>query len=482
VPRLTRHSRSKGRQNSWRNYQAELRKGNSPRKNSLRENTSRKGWRRILGRSLVFGLLLLAAISGAREFFSSSEEPGREVTTRSDKPISDLDGKEDIRQILDAKAFCNLTRKELALPAEGQVLKVETSLDEDLQNYLLERIDRQNSRQVGIVVMEASTGRILAMASYDRTDPAENPCLLSDFPAASVFKIVTAAAAVDQYGYAADTPMHFTGAKHTLYKRQLTDKVDRWTTTIPFREAFADSINPVFGKLGGLRLRKPLLERSAAAFGFNQPLDFDLPLPPSHFEVGDQPYNWAEAASGFNNDTTISPLHGAMIASAVLNGGNMVTPSLIDRIVAQNGEVIYRREAEEEMLKAMSPRAAAALTEMMETTVTSGTARKAFRRFRQDKILSDLQIGGKTGSIDNASHDVRFDWFVGFAKERRGDAEVVVAVMVGHEKFIGIRAGEYARMAMTRYFRNLEEKKVPMAGETSGTAKGKVPAAPSRPS
>jgi cell division protein FtsI/penicillin-binding protein 2 len=311
------------------------------------------------------------------------------------------------------------------------------------------------------------------MAGFDKFDPSANPCLGSHFPAASIFKIVTAASAVDQCGYTADSPVHFNGYKHTLYKRQLTDAINRYTTTVSFRDAFAESVNPVFGKIGELRLRKPLLEKWADAFGFNEPLDFDLSLPPSQFHVNDEPYHWAEVASGFNRDTTISPLHGAVMASAVLNGGAMVAPSIVDRIVDERGEVLYRWQAGREQ-QAMSAKAATALSQMMETTVTSGTGRKAFRKYRQDKILSRLQIGGKTGSIDSRSHDVRYDWFVGFARERQGDGAVVVAVMVGHEKYIGIRATQYARMAMTYYFGNPSRKGSLPSVPVSGSASRKV--------
>jgi len=111
---------------------------------------------------------------------------------------------------------------------------------------------------------------------------------------------------------------------------------------------------------------------------------------------------------------------------------------------------------------------------MMEETIDSGTGHKAFRRYRQDKVLSRLQIGGKTGSIDNATHEVRYDWFVGFARERQGARELVVAIMVGHEKYIGTRATEYARMAMTRYFGNLDRKDSMPAETGSATRKGQA--------
>lgn len=378
-----------------------------------------------------------------------SEEKTAPTVSWSSK---NLTGKQAVRQLLAGiPVMGGLPAKSFQLPLERQMLQVQTSLDEDLQNYLLGKMDRENSRYIGIVVMEADTGRVLAMAGFDRNDPEANPCLRSEFPAASIFKIVTAASAVDAIGLTADSPLSFNGYKHTLYKKQLTDLVNRYTTTVSFKDAFAQSINPVFGKLGQLRLGKPLLQKSAEAFGFNEPLDFELPLDASRFSISDQPYNWAEVASGFNRNTTISPLHGALMATAVLNGGFMVSPSLVDQIVDGEGQAIYNRPTAA-LHQVMSAQASVVLGQMMETTISSGTGRKAFRGYDRDKVLSRLQIGGKTGSIDNSTHEVRFDWFVGFAQEKEGGKKLAIAVMVAHQDYIGTRSTQYARMAITRFF------------------------------
>lgn len=438
---------------NWRDFQSGLK-----HKDTFRRPRPRSPLRR----GFVAGLLAILVISGLLALLfkpaPSHQSPSSfHAAAPPSAKITPLINRDEMRQMLDIKAFSNLRDRQLELTSGGRLVKVETTLDTGLQNYLLQAIDRINSRYVGIVVIEASSGRVLALAGYDRTDPTSNPCLRSQYPAASIFKIVTAATAVDQCGFGADSPMHYSGPKHTLYKRQLTDRVDRYTTTIPLRAAFAESINPVFGKLGELRLRRPLLEKAAATFGFNQSLDFELPIPPSRFQINDEPYNWAEVASGFNLETTLSPLHGAMLVSSVLNGGRMVTPTIIEAIRDDQGKTVYERP-NPEFTRVMTPRAAAALGQMMETTIASGTARKSFRHYRQDNVLSRLQLGGKTGSIDNASHDVRFDWFVGFAKESQGEKQIAVAVMVGHERFIGIRAGEYARKALTYYFSHDSER------------------------
>lgn len=364
--------------------------------------------------------------------------------------------RERLRQFLNLAAFSNLSTRELPLSIGGQQFTVETTLDPGLQSFLLNTLDRKNSRYVGVVVIDPADGRVLALAGYDRTNPDANPCLDSQFPAASIFKIVTAAAAVDQLGYTENTPMSFGGGKHTLYKQQLTGKSHRTDTTLPLSEAFADSINPVFGKLGSLRLGKSGLEQAATKFGFNRPIDFELPLASSQFQISDEPYNWAEVASGFNRQTTLSPLHGAMLAAAILNGGQMPAPSIVEKIADAQGEELYRRVPPAPAPPLFSARAASALVEMMEATIESGTARKAFSHYQKDRVLAGLQIGGKTGSLSNASNDVRYDWFVGFARERQGGRQLAIAVMAAHQDLIGIRAGDYARRAFTYYFGNAE--------------------------
>ena len=95
----------------------------------------------------------------------------------------------------------------------------------------------------------------------------------------------------------------------------------------------------------------------------------------------------------------------------------------------------------------------------MRRTVTHGTARKTFRRMKKDKVLSRLTIGGKTGSIDTRDHGARYDWFAGYADGPDRKDAIAVAVLVAHEKFIGRRAGEYARRAIREHFRRRFENR-----------------------
>ncbi len=432
--------------------------------------SSRPGWPQHK-RRLSIGLLVVLA-TGIGWFFVGGQEAvtGDRPAMSAAPPAAEenrLIAKSDVHVLLGDCPITDLEAQPAAVDFDGRVYRVSVSLDPDLQHYLLKRMDRKNSRYIGIVAMNAKTGQLLAMAGYNRIEPDQNPCLMASHPAASLFKIVTAAAAVEEKGYTAGTRFKFNGFKHTLYKRQMTDKTNRYTNTITLKDSFAQSVNPVFGKIGALYLDKQALATYGDAFVFNRAVDFELPWPTSHLAVNDDDYHRAEIASGFNRQTTLSPLHGALIVSAVVNGGTPVEPTLVDRIVDEAGYPVYRSEPRF-LPPAMSPQTADVLDQLMVATVSTGTARKVFRGHSRSKVLSHLKLGGKTGSIFNRAHDARFDWFVGFATEKGGTETIVVSVVVAHVKYIGIRAGEYARMAIEHYFKDYFAREKQARPESSG--------------
>ena len=355
--------------------------------------------------------------------------------------------------MLDKKVFVNLRGKNFDLVLDGHKLRVNTSLDLSLQHYLQKKIDKSTSRYIGIVAMDPSTGRVLSMVSFDKTDPSNNPCIDNEFPAASIFKIVTAAAAIEKCDFNLSSKFSYNGSKYTLYKSQLKNKMNRYTKKITFKDSFAQSVNPVFGKIGEHYLGRSNLEEYALAFGFNRKINFEIPLAPSFISLSDDPYQWAEIASGFNHETKMSPVHGAVMISAILNQGRMIEPTIVDQIIDGTGCTIYRSHLVT-MNQAVTSEASDVVNRLMRAAIRSGTCSKMFRGCRTDHILSKLNIGGKTGSIDTKKHDGRYDWFVGFAEEKEGSGKLVISVIVAHGKYIGIRASQYARMAIKQYFRD----------------------------
>jgi len=291
----------------------------------------------------------------------------------------------------------------------------------------------------------------LAMAGYDRSNPDGNPCLDSRFPAASVFKIITAAAAVEAGDLNPGAILKFSGDRYTLYKSQIASKTPKNASQISLKDSFAQSVNPVFGKLGANLLGKDVIEAYAEAFGFNREIEFELPLRPSRIELTDGPFELAEVASGYNRTTRISPLHGAAMAATILNQGRWVEPTIVDWVSNDAGQTIYQSQAVYRD-QAIDRDTAKVLRQLMQATVQSGTAHKEFQKHHGDKVLSRLEIGGKTGSMGDGVGEMRYDWFVGYAREPQRNKQMVVAVVVAHEGYIGTRAAAYAIMAMKEHF------------------------------
>jgi cell division protein FtsI/penicillin-binding protein 2 len=374
--------------------------------------------------------------------------------------------KQDVQQLMAGVNLLNLTEGRIELRHGNACFTLQTTLDPDLQQALITRLDRKNSRYIGIVAMEPADGRVLAMAGYDRGNPNGNPCLDNRFPAASVFKIITAAAALEAGDLEPGAMLRFSGDKYTLYKSQITSKTPRNANQLSFKDSFAQSVNPVFGRLGANLLGKDVIEAYAEAFGFNREIDFELPLRPSRIELGDGAFELAEVASGYNRTTRISPLHGASMASAIVNHGRWVEPTVVDWISNDAGQTIYQSQTAYRD-QTIDRDTARVLRQLMQATVQSGTAHKEFQKHHGDKVLSRLEIGGKTGSMGDGTGGTHFDWFVGYAREPQLSRQMVVAVVVAHEGYIGTRAAAYAVMAMKEYFQ-----------DSSGTLRTQVPPPP----
>ena len=446
---------------SWRTYQNELKRHRRPRR-----RPRSRGYRNypkalcLLVVLIIGGYFLIAGSVGSHPYLDNNSHPQQKADKEvSPRKASVQFGKKELRHMIDGWRLSRLDEPRFDIRHDDQRLTVQTTINQQLQNYLASKLDQRHSRYIGIVAIDPQSGRILALVGYNKLDSANNPCLDSSHPAASIFKIITAAAAVEKGGLDSDSTLTFNGRKHTLYKSQLKEKINKYTNRISLRDSFAQSVNPVFGKLGALTLGKQTLDTYAQAFGFNRNIVFELPLVPSSFEIEDEPYQWAEVASGFNQDTTISPLHGALIAAAVVNEGQMYEPAIVDRIIDENGQERYQNQPQL-IDQAVSPTTSLIMRDLMETTVRSGTARKQFRRTARDKVLSGLTFGGKTGSINNRGNTARYDWFVGYAAQKEGDHQLAICVMVAHEEYIGTRASAYARLAFKKYFGSLPQAEV----------------------
>lgn len=300
------------------------------------------------------------------------------------------------------------------------------------------------------VALDARRGRVLCLVSFTRqSSSTENLALRSTFPAASLFKLVTATAAIDQGILTPNTLIAFNGANHTLYRRNVTsDQVTRWTRRVTLKEAFALSINTVFGKVGMHQLEDSHFKQYADRYLFNRSIPGDVPVAAGNFALRDgDAWSRAEVASGFNSVVSISPVQAALMAGAVANDGVMMAPHVVSSllptdptgsVLADSSPVYLAEPAEASVV--MRPETAADLKELMRETVRRGTARAAFRRG-----LEGIEIGGKTGSLRGKDPVGTNDWFMGYAIN--GDERVSVGALT-----VNIEKWRVKSAAMASYF------------------------------
>jgi len=290
------------------------------------------------------------------------------------------------------------------------------------------------------VLIEPATGRVLAMAEHSQREPGSHGLSLqARAPAASVFKIVTSAALL-QRGFEPDAEVCYHGGHHRVQRNNLADDPRRDRSCLSLASALGHSANVVFAKLADRALNADLLRTSAESLLFNRPIPFPQPVETSRADIPEDPFALAITAAGFG-PVRLSPLHGALLAAIVANGGIFVPP---DVLASVDGAVAPPRA---ESRRVLDERVAAALSTMMRTTVTEGTARQFFRERRsRHSPLQSLTIAGKTGSLSETNPFRDYSWFVGFAPVEH--PQVAFAVVVMNDRSWRVKAPSVARAAL----------------------------------
>ena len=347
-----------------------------------------------------------------------------------------------------------ITRKGKAVRAQ-----VQYTLDPIAQSYVDDELRKWGPDYAAFVAIDAKTGRVLALSSYQHDSKLDlgHLALRATYPAASVFKVITAAAAIEQNNFSGDSLIPFTGTYHTLYRRNvLSQKETRWTRYMSLKEAFAKSVNSVFGKIGAFHVGHNTLKEYAERFMFNKSLtaDFPVTMGAGIFDETDE-WRLAEVASGFTRNTTLNPVQGAMIAASVINDGVMMTPTLVESVTDEAGEVLYRSTPVVASVP-MSEQTAARLRMLMRETVVSGTSSRAFRNLIRKKPVGELEVGGKTGSLTGADPSGRYDWYVGYA--RHEDQAIAVAALTINEQKWRVKSAQLASQFVTQYYQRFAKR------------------------
>lgn len=335
---------------------------------------------------------------------------------------------------------------------------IETSIDPKLQELAYKLLGDNDG---SVVVMEPSTGRILAMVSTpsydpsalanhdlaatnkaysqliaDQSNPMINRATSQLYPPGSTFKTVVAAAALESGKYEPDTQIP-AGAEYTLpgTSTQLPNSSSIAAGTngkISFADALAYSSNTAFAQLG-VALGSDKVDAMAKKLGYGSAVTIDgsdatgYPMRSAAAQFPDDPTDDRLAlASIGQGDNATTPLQNAMIASAVANDGKLMKPTIVDRVRSSDLSVLSETKPQV-MSEAFSKDTADKLTSMMEGVIT---------KEYPDLQIPGVKIAAKTGTAQIGTGNSSIDgWIIGFAPA--DNPKIAVSVVVHNVDLYG---------------------------------------------
>jgi peptidoglycan glycosyltransferase len=295
------------------------------------------------------------------------------------------------------------------------------------------------------VVWNPQTGAVLAMASSPTYNPnlvekpngyqkilsaKSNACadaspLLNRatqglYPPGSTFKTITAAAALDD-GVYTPTSSFYDPGYCTEYGKQVYNADDQAGGheafgNVTLAQAYQHSINAVFCNIGK-KLTSARILSEAKKFGFYTVPPLETPSDArsaSGLYKGSKIYDPKDPDRFVDPGRTafgqgqllVTPLQMAMVAGTVANGGVMMKPYLVKKVITSNGTVVERTHSHV-LRTPITPKTAAALNEMMVSVVTGGTGTEA--------AIPGVTVAGKTGTAETSKPGVYDAWFIFFA-------------------------------------------------------------------
>ncbi|MBL0224245.1 MAG: penicillin-binding protein [Geobacteraceae bacterium] len=333
---------------------------------------------------------------------------------------------------------------------EGELLHY--TIRGDLQKRVHDFLAKNQVPYGVFVAIEPSTGRILAMTAHSSVEPGwSKNASFNLYPMASLFKIITASAALESRRITPETVIEFRGnatSENPRYWEASPKKSRNNRTDVTY--AMGKSINPVYGRLACDIAGKASVMECVDRFGFNQPL---LPGTSAKESTAAEPqssHGLMLMGAGLDHEVKISPLHAAVMMAAIANGGRMMAPGLTDRITDRKGKE-KETFAPHEIRRLVAPETAASLTRMLSSTVTTGTSRRAFHD-RRGRPRLDVEIAAKTGSINGSDPRGQYSWFAAYAPAHNPRI-ALVALIINQDKW-RIKSAQVGEQALEEFFGN----------------------------
>lgn len=300
------------------------------------------------------------------------------------------------------------------------------TIDETIQHFAekaaLETMVTHNAKHVSIIIMEPNTGDILALATKPDYDPNEpriptdealarewenitqdelnkkwydmwrNYPITDNYEPGSTFKIITAAAGLEENVVTPESQFHCDG-----FVRQVktgSRPIRCWRYYNPhgsqtFVEGVQNSCNEVFVEVG-LRLGAEKFYEYIRAFGFGESTGISLPGETSGIVTIPEYIKEVNLATiSFGQGIAVTPIQLVTAISAVANGGNLMEPRIVKELADAEGNVVHTYEPEIKR-KVISEETSKTLLKILESVVSEGTGKNAY--------VPGYRVGGKTGT------------------------------------------------------------------------------------
>ena len=323
---------------------------------------------------------------------------------------------------------------------------IRLTIDPDAQVAAMKALD---GRTGAVVAIDPTTGAILALASSpsfdpnllsshdaqdiqdnyeelnaDPNQPMLNRPLAMTLPPGSTFKLVTAAAALESGNYFADselpgpTEINLPGTDVQL--GNWNGKACGTNDVTTLQAALEISCNTAFAWLG-MELGADAIGEQAQKFGFESEFDVPMTAAISRYPTEMNKPQTAMSAIG-QFDVRATALQMAMVAAGIANDGVVMNPFLVSQVLGPDLTVLQNTNPSA-FGRAMSVENSKILRDMMVGVVTKGTASNA--------RITGINVGGKTGTAENAPGEPAHAWFVGLAPSEQPKVAVAVVLQNG---------------------------------------------------
>ncbi len=285
-----------------------------------------------------------------------------------------------------------------AQDGDNLVLTIEQSVQSFVERKLEEAVKKFDATGGNILIMNPKTGRIIAMANYPSYDNSDyrnvgdaslfqNKCIQEQFEPGSIMKPITYAIALDTGRIEPETLYHDAGSV-TISGRTMHNFDGQGRGTIPMIKALELSLNTgaIFAQQSA---GKEKFYEYLKNFGFGSTVGIDL-IGEAKGDIRNlgQMQDLTFATASFGQGIATTPLQMATAISALVNGGHLMKPQIIEKIVKSNGEEITIPP--KEVRQVISEKTSEKIKAMMVSVVKNGWSIKA--------AVPGYLIGAKTGT------------------------------------------------------------------------------------